>query len=119
LETRLVQLDEQIEYWSAKYETDMEFNTTKVKDTKEEIQNLSTENAEMVVLIAKREKEMEKFLVIKAKREAEEAAEKKINDSATAIQAWWRGVMVRRKLGPYRKKKKKKAGKPGAKPMKK
>lgn len=27
------------------------------------------------------------------------------------LQAWWRGVMVRKKLGPYRKKRKKGKGK--------
>ena len=34
------------------------------------------------------------------------------------LQAWWRGVMVRRQLGPYSKKKKKK-GKKGKKSGKK
>lgn len=41
---------------------------------------------------------------VKNKQKLEE--EKKINDHkekmATKIQAWWRGTMVRRRLGPYK-----------------
>lgn len=33
--------------------------------------------------------------------------------AATRIQAWWRGVMVRRCLGPFKKQKKKGKGKKG------
>lgn len=37
---------------------------------------------------------------------------------AIKIQAWWRMIMVRRKLGPYRKKKKPNANEPVKKPLK-
>lgn len=42
-----------------------------------------------------------------AKRKEKELQER-IHKSAIKIQAWWRGVMVRRKLGPYRPAEKKK-----------
>lgn len=34
--------------------------------------------------------------------------------AATKIQAWWRGTMFRRHLGPYKRKKKKGKGKKGS-----
>lgn len=43
-----------------------------------------------------------------------EAAEKYVNDMnrcAIMIQAWWRGLLVRKQLGPYKQAKKKKGKK--------
>lgn len=43
------------------------------------------------------------------RREAERELEEQ--KACTTIQAWWRGIMVRRQLGPYKVKKKGKKGK--------
>lgn len=53
------------------------------------------------------------YLAEKEALEKEKELQECMQKSAIKIQAWWRGVMVRRKLGPYRpmEKKKKRQGK--------
>lgn len=48
------------------------------------------------------EGEMRAWLTFKKERAARLLREKRLRDSATRIQAWWRGVMVRRALGAFR-----------------
>jgi len=47
------------------------------------------------------------------RKEAER--EKEENLACTRIQAWWKGIMVRKQLGPYKPKKKGKKGKKSGK----
>lgn len=107
-------LEGMIELWAGKYDQDMEkkerelnlLKTAKAKDV-ERLQDLTRlyKEYEQVVVEDRIEKE-------KARRKAEqEALELK---ATVKIQAWWRGIMVRKGLGPYGKKKKKK-GKKGKK----
>ena len=52
----------------------------------------------------------------KERLKRQEEKEQELLKSCTRIQSWWRGIMVRRQLGPYSKKKKKgKKGKKSAK----
>ena len=53
----------------------------------------------------------------KARRKAEQEAEEL--KAAVRLQSWFRGIMVRRGIGPYGKKKKGKKGKKGKKSGKK
>lgn len=46
--------------------------------------------------------EMRSWLTFKRERAARLAREERIRASATKIQAWWRGTMVRRGLGAFR-----------------
>ena len=48
------------------------------------------------------------YLAEKEALQKEKEREELVQKSAIKIQAWWRGVMVRRKLGPYRPAEKKK-----------
>ncbi|XP_017786460.1 PREDICTED: IQ domain-containing protein G-like [Nicrophorus vespilloides] len=65
----------------------------------------------MTDLYNQRDMEMKKYQVFKEEKRLE-AEEKAIyNANAIIIQAWWRGVMVRRKLGPYKPKKSRGRGK--------
>ncbi|KAL0269275.1 UNVERIFIED_CONTAM: hypothetical protein PYX00_007071 [Menopon gallinae] len=61
---------------------------------------------ELKSLFNDRQKEMEDYLKFKEERRAEEERERFINECATKIQAWWRGTMVRKGLGPYKRRKK-------------
>merc|ERR1711976_342171 len=107
-------LQKMVEHWMEKYEKDVEakqkeldiLKASKAKDLErlQELTKLYTEYEQVVV-----EDRIEKE---KARRKAEQEAEEL--KSAIKMQSWWRGVMVRRGLGPYSKKKKKK-GKKGKK----
>jgi len=116
-------LEEKLKYWIDKYDTDVEakqheldtLKSNKADDLKrlQELTYLYNKYDE-VVKEDKREKEIERK---KAEQELEELR------SCIKIQSWWRGIMVRRQLGPYSKKKKKgkkgkKSGKTGGKKKK-
>ncbi|XP_054838676.1 dynein regulatory complex protein 9 [Eublepharis macularius] len=125
-------IEEKLEYWMEKYEKDteakqQELNSLKASRTADQIalQELAKQCllCEQVIIEDRKEKEH-------ARRKVEQdALEKK---SILKLQAWWRGMMVRRFLGPYKalkklleeepppkeKGKKGKAGKPGAKKKK-
>ena len=45
---------------------------------------------------------MRAWLTFKKERAARLAREDRLRKAATRIQAWWRGVMVRRALGTFR-----------------
>lgn len=51
---------------------------------------------------------MNNWLERKAEKQRIEEELRFLNRMATVIQAWWRGTMVRKKLGPYRPASKKK-----------
>lgn len=51
------------------------------------------------------QQEIDDYLQYRKEKEEKEAHEMFLNMTATRIQAWWRGTMVRRCLGPFRKKK--------------
>lgn len=62
----------------------------------------------------KRQEYIDEYKERKERERREYEIEQNRINSAIKIQAWWRGVMVRRHLGPYRRKKKgKKGGKKG------
>ncbi|XP_005104711.1 dynein regulatory complex protein 9 [Aplysia californica] len=106
LQTHQKDLEKKLEFWIDKYETDKEakqkeldtLKQTKAKDL-EKLQELTKlyKEYEQIVVEDRIEKE-------KARRKAEqEAIELR---SAIRLQAWWRGVMVRKGFGPFGKKKK-------------
>ena len=61
-----------------------------------------------------RQKFIDDYLAEKEAARRKRELEEHVSGCAIKIQAWWRGVMVRRKLGPYRpdEKKRKRQAKP-------
>lgn len=113
------ELEKKLEFWIDKYETDKEakqkeldtLKQTKAKDL-EKLQELTKlyKEYEQIVVEDRIDKE-------KARRKADqEAIELR---SAIKIQAWWRGIMVRKGFGPFGKKKKGKGKKGKGKGKKK
>lgn len=118
LRTHQERLQKMMEHWMDKYDKDVEakqkeLDILKASQTKdlERLQELTKLYAEYEQVVVEDRIEKEK-----ARRKAEQEAEEL--KSAIKMQSWWRGVMVRRALGPYSKKKKKK-GKKGKKSGKK
>ncbi|NWW08673.1 DRC9 protein, partial [Oreocharis arfaki] len=92
---------EKLEYWMEKYKKD-----TVAKD--EELDDLRALKAENLETMQKFAKECLKFeATIITDRSEKETKRKQIEQealelkSALKVQAWWRGTMVRRFLGPY------------------
>ncbi|NWR47093.1 DRC9 protein, partial [Regulus satrapa] len=92
---------EKLEYWMEKHEKD-----TSAKDREmEELRALKAENFETLQRFAKECLKFQATIIIdrtdketKRKQIEREALELK---SAIKVQAWWKGTMVRRFLGPY------------------
>nr|XP_056705872.1 dynein regulatory complex protein 9 [Euleptes europaea] len=132
LKHQLMIIEERLEYWMEKYEKDteakqQELNSVKASRTADQLalQELAKQClvCEQVIIEDRKEKE-------NARKKLEQDAREM--RSILKLQAWWRGMMVRRFLGPYKalkklfeeepppkeKGKKGKAGKPGAKKKK-
>ncbi|NXS85873.1 DRC9 protein, partial [Erpornis zantholeuca] len=92
---------DKLEYWMEKYKKDTEAIDQELDDLRE----LKAENLETMQRIAKECLAFEATIIIdrsdketKRKQIEQEALELK---SALKVQAWWKGTMVRRFLGPY------------------
>ncbi|NXS09506.1 DRC9 protein, partial [Neodrepanis coruscans] len=94
-------VEDRLQYWMDKYEND-----TNAKDEElEALKALKAENLETMKKFAKECLTFEETIITdraeredKRKQREQEAREKK---SILKLQAWWKGTMVRRFLGPY------------------
>ena len=125
LRTHHQALEEKVEYWMEKYDRDVEakqheldvLKASKANDLSK-LQELTQKYSEYEKVVIEDRIEKEKI-----RRQAEQEEEEL--KAAINIQSWWRGMMVRKQLGPYSLKKKKKgkkgkkSGKKGAKKGKK
>ncbi|KAJ8872182.1 hypothetical protein PR048_025784 [Dryococelus australis] len=59
--------------------------------------------------------EIAEYMAVKEERERRYAHEERLREAATRIQAWWRGTIVRRGLGPYKRRRTREKGKAGKK----
>ncbi|NXG79609.1 DRC9 protein, partial [Baryphthengus martii] len=95
-------VEEKLEYWIAKYENDMD-----AKDDELDVLKASkANNLEALQRLAMECQMFEETIISdraekKAKRRQLEQDALKVK-STLKLQAWWRGTMVRRHLGPYR-----------------
>ncbi|NXJ73582.1 DRC9 protein, partial [Trogon melanurus] len=95
-------VEEKLEYWVDKYEND-----TDAKDN--ELEALKASRANNLAMLQRLAKECQMFeeTIISDRAEKEERRRQLEQDalelkSILKLQAWWRGTMVRRNLGPYK-----------------
>ncbi|EFA12916.2 dynein regulatory complex protein 9 [Tribolium castaneum] len=98
-------LDE-IQRWMDKYDQEYEEQEMKILKIKHNTQTVVEKKEKLQSLYEVREIEMADWLEYKRMKKEQEEEEALREWAATKIQAWWRLVMVRKKLGPFRKKKK-------------
>ncbi|XP_028159508.1 dynein regulatory complex protein 9-like [Ostrinia furnacalis] len=101
-ELQIKEREDSLEYWRQRYVND----TNKMEDT------LTKKREELRVALARRQElqklydlhagEMRAWLTFKSERAARLAREERLATAARRIQAWWRGVMVRRAIGAFR-----------------
>ncbi|XP_047994386.1 dynein regulatory complex protein 9-like isoform X2 [Leguminivora glycinivorella] len=97
---------EEVERWMEKYDRDMERIDLKIQIKKNEYQNARDERMGLEDTIEKHDKLMKDWIHFKEEREKERLYRETMNKSAITVQAWWRGLLVRRQLGPYKPAKK-------------
>nr|CAH7717727.1 unnamed protein product [Callosobruchus chinensis] len=102
------ELEDTLNSWKLRYTKTMNCFNKKIKVDTDKVDGLITEIRRMRELYAKREGEINDYKVYKQQQEERRQLKKKMDDAATKIQAWWRGTMVRKGYGKYRKRKDKK-----------
>ncbi|XP_075794301.1 dynein regulatory complex protein 9 isoform X3 [Pelodiscus sinensis] len=102
LRQQQMKLEEKLEYWMEKYEKDTEAK-------QQELNALKASKANDLAALQELAKKCRLFeQVIIEDRVEKEAARRKIEQDASELksvkklQAWWRGTMVRRNIGPYK-----------------
>ncbi|XP_019350914.1 dynein regulatory complex protein 9 isoform X2 [Alligator mississippiensis] len=95
-------LEEKLEYWMEKYEKDTEAK-------QQELNALKTSKANNLAMLQDLARQCRLFeqVILEDRVEKEAARQKMERDalelkSVLKLQAWWRGTMVRRSLGPYK-----------------
>ncbi|KAF4091849.1 hypothetical protein AMELA_G00041950 [Ameiurus melas] len=119
LKNNQTSLEENLEYWMERYDTDTEdkqreLNTVKtnMSNTRAQLQDLAKKYRECEQVIIEDRQEKERL----RKQLEKEQLERK---AAIKIQSFWRGTLVRKGLGPFKKGKKSKQKKDGKKGKKK
>ncbi|NXL31456.1 DRC9 protein, partial [Glaucidium brasilianum] len=94
-------VEEKLEYWAEKYENDMD-----AKD--EELDALKAAKANNLEMLQRLAEECQMFEETIISDRAEKEAKRRLLEqdalelkSILKLQAWWKGTMVRRNLGPY------------------
>uniref|UniRef100_A0A8C8RXL5 IQ motif containing G n=1 Tax=Pelusios castaneus TaxID=367368 RepID=A0A8C8RXL5_9SAUR len=115
LRQQQMKLEEKLEYWMEKYEKDTE-------SKQQELNTLKASKANDLAALQELAKQCRLFeQVIIEDRVEKEAARRKVEQDALELksvqklQAWWRGTMVRRNIGPYKIIKKPKEDEPKGK----
>ncbi|XP_022113335.2 dynein regulatory complex protein 9-like [Pieris rapae] len=93
---------EKVEEWMMKYEKDMEKIDLKIQRTKTKHETTEERRFALEEKLKLREEELKNWISFKDKREADRLYREKMTNAALAIQAWWRGLLVRLELGPYK-----------------
>ncbi|CAB3246317.1 unnamed protein product [Arctia plantaginis] len=108
---------EEVEKWMNKYDKDIESIDLKIQLKKNDYNSQIAKRIEMEELYEKHDIEMKDWVKFTTDREIERLYRLKMNTAAIVVQAWWRGLLVRLELGPFKPSKRK--GKPADKKKKK
>jgi predicted nucleic acid-binding Zn-ribbon protein len=105
LEDSLEDYQQGIETWMEKYDNDMDEHEQAVQTIQVETEQQKEEYQRLLDKYNARQQEMEDYKEhkLQAQREAEELERR--TQAAIKIQSWWRGIMFRKGLGPFRRKK--------------
>ncbi|XP_022088174.1 IQ domain-containing protein G-like [Acanthaster planci] len=114
LKAHQTELEEKVDYWMEKYDKDVDQKTHQLEVLKASKANDLSRLQELTRLYAEYEQVVVEDRIEKEKIRRLQEQELEELKSTVKLQSWWRGIMVRRQLGPYSKKKKKK-GKKGKK----
>ncbi|XP_026333712.1 dynein regulatory complex protein 9-like isoform X4 [Hyposmocoma kahamanoa] len=94
----------QIEKFAEKYDHDTEAMNLKLQFNYNVFDDLQSYRKLLERKLMKRNQEIFEWNQFKADREVQREYAKKMTHSAIIVQAWWRGILCRQHLGPYRPK---------------
>ncbi|XP_028165941.1 dynein regulatory complex protein 9-like isoform X1 [Ostrinia furnacalis] len=102
---------QKVESWMNKYDKDMEAIELKIQRMKTKHVSQLERRQELEDTLEKHAALIKLWVDFKDERERARLYREKMHNAATVVQAWWRGLLVRNQLGPY-KPMPKKGGKP-------
>lgn len=97
--------------WTEKYEQELLQLDMQINEIKDVMIALKLKFDEMNEKFSLRDVEIRDYLEERQILEDANILIERQHEAVVKIQAWWRGIMVRRNLGPYRRKKPKKSKK--------
>ncbi|KZC12263.1 IQ domain-containing protein G [Dufourea novaeangliae] len=100
--------EEKTREWEERYVREKEMHEKKIRQLRIEIAARRKELEELTEEYHHKQEFIDTCLTEKEALRKETEQKERERSGAIRIQAWWRGVMVRRKLGPYRPEEKKK-----------
>ncbi|KAJ2953112.1 hypothetical protein O0L34_g674 [Tuta absoluta] len=86
----------------AKYDADTEAMDVKIQILMSKNYDITEKKQKLAELLEKRTREIKEWCKFKEDRAKARMYHDKMTRSAVAVQAWWRGLLVRRQMGPYR-----------------
>ncbi|CAH2068666.1 unnamed protein product, partial [Iphiclides podalirius] len=101
-ELQVKEREEMLRYWKLRYTEDTKNITEQVVQQRERLKATIARRVELQKLYDYHAGEMRAWLTFKKERAARLAREQRSRLAATRIQAWWRGLMVRRALGAFK-----------------
>ncbi|CAH0728101.1 unnamed protein product, partial [Brenthis ino] len=93
---------EKVEEWMSKYDKDMENMDLKIQLKRNEYEHTYDRRLELEQTLEKHAELIKNWVAFKEEREAIRQYREKMTTAAVAVQAWWRGLLVRLQLGPYK-----------------
>ncbi|XP_057661999.1 uncharacterized protein LOC130897257 [Diorhabda carinulata] len=97
---------DKIAYWVKKYDEEIDNRETEMINMKAMLEEMSLTHARVIEENEKRKKEMADWIAYKNNKKRAKAREKDIKWASLIIQTWWRAMMTRKGIGPYKTKRK-------------
>ncbi|XP_012533374.1 dynein regulatory complex protein 9 [Monomorium pharaonis] len=105
---RIALIENRIEQWRQRYDREKEMYEGKIRRVRNVIEDARKYLVELTTEYRNNQEFIDTYLAEQEALRRQKEHEDHVQRSAIKMQAWWRGVMVRRKLGPYRPEEKKK-----------
>ncbi|CAH0400346.1 unnamed protein product [Chilo suppressalis] len=91
-----------VDSWMNKYDEDMEATDLKIQIMKNKYIAIVEKRENLEETVAKHAVLIKDWVNFKEAREEARLYREKMTNAAIAVQAWWRGLLVRNQLGPYK-----------------
>ncbi|KAG5320442.1 DRC9 protein, partial [Pseudoatta argentina] len=108
LTQRIAHIETRIEQWRQRYDREKKMYEKEIRKVRNEIGNAQKYLEELTTEYCNNQEFIDTYLAEQEALRRQKEHEDHVRHSIIKMQAWWRGVMVRRKLGPYRSEEKKK-----------
>lgn len=106
-ECKYKRIENSIEYWTERTAAEKKTLDEEIKRTKANIKAVWSKYEAIIDSYKERETFIENYRIEQKLLQSQRDHEMRQRNCAVHLQAWWRGTMVRKCLGPYRPKKKK------------